>query len=66
VEWALINHPDQPSHDARKADRPLLPHSGPVFDAAGMRLRKVPFTVSNFLVAARRCRAASTPRRCFA
>jgi CO/xanthine dehydrogenase Mo-binding subunit len=54
VEVALIDRPDQPSYGAGEAAcAPVAAALGnAVFDATGVRLRKVPFTPSNFLAAA--------------
>jgi CO/xanthine dehydrogenase Mo-binding subunit len=54
VEVALIDHPDQPSYGAGEAAcAPVAAALGnAVFDATGVRLRKVPFTPANFLAAA--------------
>ena len=54
VEVALIDRPDQPAYGAGEAAcAPVAAALGnAVFDATGVRLRKVPFTASNFLAAA--------------
>jgi len=54
VEVALIDHPDQPSYGAGEAAcAPVAAALGnAVFDATGVRLRRVPFTPGNFLAAA--------------
>jgi CO/xanthine dehydrogenase Mo-binding subunit len=56
VEVALIDHPDQPSYGAGEAAcAPVAAAlANAVYDATGVRLRKVPFTPVNFLAAANR------------
>jgi CO/xanthine dehydrogenase Mo-binding subunit len=53
VEIALIDHPDQPSYGAGEAaSAPVAAALGnAVFDATGVRLRRVPITPANFLAA---------------
>ncbi len=55
VEVALIDHADQPAYGAGEAAcAPVAAALGnAVFDATGVRLRKAPFTPSNFLAAAK-------------
>jgi nicotinate dehydrogenase subunit B len=54
VDVALIDRRDQPSHGAGEAAcAPVAAALGnAVYDATGVRLRKVPFTPANFLAAA--------------
>jgi CO/xanthine dehydrogenase Mo-binding subunit len=54
VEVALIDRPDQPSFGAGEAAcAPVAAALGnAIYDATGVRLRKVPFTPANFLAAA--------------
>ena len=54
VEVALIDHPDQPSYGAGEAAcAPVAAALGnAIYDATGVRLRRVPFTPANFLAAA--------------